>query len=152
MKNTNKVKAFTATVSNSVKSSDFTGRRIEWNEIQDGVKVLENDTIFFHRSSDLIKKFAPIAICLHSELPWATVEEFANPDILNGAENVGNLEYVYRITLPKGTVLPMYEEEVRTILEPGQKLEMFAVVESYKKRKELYNPKMSSIFKILTIL
>jgi hypothetical protein len=149
---TNKIKTFTATVSETVKTSDFTGRRIEWNEIQDGEMVLESDTVFFHRSSDKIKKFAPIAICLHSELPWATKEEIVNQDILKDAEHVGNLEYVYRITLPKGTVLPMYEEEVRTILEPGQKLEMFAVVESYKKRKELYNPKMSSIFKILTIL
>lgn len=143
----------TIKVSEHGEKNSFSGRRIEWNEEFTGFVTLEKDTTFYHVSGVEIKKFAPLAICLSTERT-ATADEMLNPDRLNGAELYENCrEYLYSIILPAGTELMRfdYDTEFRIVLEPGQKFEFVGTVDTYRIRKELYNPKFSPTIRVLTL-
>jgi len=136
----NKIKRFTAKTVDT--NSDFEGRDMNWNEVYQGSTYSKKDDVFYHKSSRLIKKFQTgIHICTHPEEPYCTAAEVYDQGKMSRATLQNECTYyVYRITVPKGTELEIFDENERRIeVTHDMNIELHAVVDTYRIADEDYD-------------
>jgi hypothetical protein len=92
--------------------SQKTHQRMAWTEKCTGKGHVKNEIKVYHYSDTPIKVFAPVETCFFHYFFSKRKGLLKGPNVIN------KNEYLYELTIPAGTYVELYEEEVRIELSP----------------------------------
>lgn len=87
-------------------------QHMAWTEEQTGAGYTKEEYKAYHYSNSEIKEFAATTTCFFHYF-WNM-----RKGMLKGENIVHNGEYLYELTIPKGTYVELYDNEVRVNLTP----------------------------------